>query len=1132
MTIKKSLITTDWRAKGLKANPGTRSFRACFLLLILMMVCVAAVSAALITGISPTSGSQYGNTIVTITGTFTGTPTVNFSASTYDATDSKAGTVTAYSTTSITVKTPPHALGLVNVFVSDDTGITASNGAFTYTGNFPTLVGFNTSANTTPSAGSAPTMTETYWPGFDAVHNVEMKYIKVAGGSLINLSGSYLTAPYYVTYTGNGQTVQNATTDFVDVTKDNGGTDFNLTMKTPAHSAGTVTVTLYTANGSVSRGNLTYVAVPVITAVSPAYGSTFGTGTITISGTGDFGSTTSVFFNKTQVTTFLTKNGTAVTLTLPAQPISGPCVVNITTVGGDSAITAGLFTIYDPPAIDTVSNPSGAYATSPFNISVLGGTTVNIYGKNFTAASMVGATVKFNGTAATSVTRVSDTQITAVAPAWPFMTVNTLWQTAPFINIQNASVNVTTLGGISKDNFGNITYDILKPNITSISPTSGSTGGGVVLTITGKNLSYARLVSFNPVTAGNPVLYNTSAGGVTVVSDTQITCIIPSSTLIGDYRVNVTTPAGVLFTSSDVKTFTYTAIAPVITTVSPNYGPDFGGQWVNITGSGFSGTTATGVIFNGQAGNSAYVFNDTSLTVNTPAYPKGISFITINAAGGSITKQAAYTFAGQPQITSLSPVSGSIAGGNTITINGRNLTGASVVTFNFTRATGVTVINDGQITAILPAANQSATGSVNVNVTTYLTSSSVEGTGAFNYGSAPTLTSISPVSGSISGGTLVTLFGANLANATSVTFGGLPGTNFTRFDAATQVTVNTPATTTPGVVYPLILTPSGSVTNSSVSYTYYGSPVITSISPSSGPLAGGNLVTITGTSFVGASQVTFDGTQATNFTYVDSTKITANAPAHAAGAVTVLIAATGGTGTGTYTYAATPTSTVGVFRNGAVYLAGTNTNGGAPVNAFSYGMTGDKPVVGQWTSTQTAKTIGVFRGSSGMFYLRNTNNNGVADTKFNFGQANDVPVSGHWSGAGIDTVGVFRTGTFFLAGSNVNGGGTVNAFNYGMSTDVPVAGDWTGNGATEVGIFRNGLWALASSNVAGGGTPTYFTFGQTGDVPVTGDWNADGATEVGVFRNGMIFQATPAGALSGYFNYGMTSDLPVGGYFG
>jgi C1A family cysteine protease len=230
-----------------------------------------------------------------------------------------------------------------------------------------------------------------------------------------------------------------------------------------------------------------------------------------------------------------------------------------------------------------------------------------------------------------------------------------------------------------------------------------------------------------------------------------------------------------------------------------------------------------------------------------------------------------------------------------------------------------------------------------------------------------------------------------------------------------------------------------------------------------------------------------------------------------------------------YTSSTTPTSTVGVFRNGTVYLAGSNTNGGLPVNTFNYGMTGDKPITGKWTGTGI-DSIGIFR--NGVFYLRNSNTGGFADTTFNYGQAGDVPITGDWTGSGVTRVGIFRSGTFFLASSNTPGGGSVNAFNFGRDRDVPVTGDWNADGKTEVGIFREGMFYLASSNSPGGGTVTAFNFGQAGDVPVTGDWNADGKTEVGIFRNGMVYQATSTGTLNNYFYYGMANDLPVGGYFG
>ena len=131
--------------------------------------------------------------------------------------------------------------------------------------------------------------------------------------------------------------------------------------------------------------------------------------------------------------------------------------------------------------------------------------------------------------------------------------------------------------------------------------------------------------------------------------------------------------------------------------------------------------------------------------------------------------------------------------------------------------------------------------------------------------------------------------------------------------------------------------------------------------------------------------------------------------------------------------------------------------------------------------------------------------------------------------------GIFRSGNFYLAGSNTNGGGTVNAFTFGQVNDVPIAGDWTNSGTTTSGLFRSGTFFLASSNVNGGGDLNIFTFGQANDVPITGDWNEDGKTEVGLFRNGMVFLASSNIAGGGNlttFNYAQTNDLPFGGYFG
>jgi hypothetical protein len=84
-------------------------------------------------------------------------------------------------------------------------------------------------------------------------------------------------------------------------------------------------------------------------------------------------------------------------------------------------------------------------------------------------------------------------------------------------------------------------------------------------------------------------------------------------------------------------------------------------------------------------------------------------------------------------------------------------------------------------------------------------------------------------------------------------------------------------------------------------------PTITSISPNSGSVNGGTAVTITGTNFVAGATVTLGGTPATNVVVVSGTSITATTPAHAAGAVNVVVTDSGGSGTLTngFTYITT-----------------------------------------------------------------------------------------------------------------------------------------------------------------------------------------------------------------------------------
>lgn len=81
-------------------------------------------------------------------------------------------------------------------------------------------------------------------------------------------------------------------------------------------------------------------------------------------------------------------------------------------------------------------------------------------------------------------------------------------------------------------------------------------------------------------------------------------------------------------------------------------------------------------------------------------------------------------------------------------------------------------------------------------------------------------------------------------------------------------------------------------------------PAVTSLSVTSGTTLGGTAVTITGTSLTTPTSVTFGGVAGTSITNTSATQFTVTTPAHAAGAVDVVIIAASGTTTvaSAYTY--------------------------------------------------------------------------------------------------------------------------------------------------------------------------------------------------------------------------------------
>jgi hypothetical protein len=602
--------------------------------------------------------------------------------------------------------------------------------------------------------------------------------------------------------------------------------DSQITAVTPTRPAGSATILVTTPAGTVTASQQFSYVSPSISTLSPIAGSISGGNSVVISGNNLLGST-AVSFGGSAASSFVVNSNTQITAVAPARP-AGAVIVAVTTPVG---IVNATYTYFATPTITSIT---------PLTGSTGGGSSVVITGANF-----LGITgVSFGGTSATSFTVNSTTQITATTPA----------------RAAGASqVQVTNPGG-SATSPSNFTY-FAPPSISSISPNTGSNVGGTTVVITGTNLTGVTAVRFGAA----------AATSFTVNSATQITAITPVGT-IGTVTVQVVAPGG-----NANGSFTYSVSAPTISSLNPASGSTAGGNSVVITGTNL--LAASSVSFGGTAALSFNINSATQITAVAPARAAGAITLTVTTPGGSAT--ASYTYSTTPTITSMTPLTGTTSGAVTVTITGTNFLGATGVTFGGVNASSFTVVSATQVTAVTPAR---VAGGVTVDVIT--PGGTARASDVFTYvAGAPTISAVSPITGNTAGGTTITITGTNLIGTTSLTVGGIAATSVTVL-SATQVTAITPAGTA-GVKDIVLSTAGGSVTSAG-SFTYAAPPVITSFTPGSGLLAGGETITVTGTGFTGTFSVTFGGTAAP-IVSVSDTQVVVTSPARAAGAVKIVI---------------------------------------------------------------------------------------------------------------------------------------------------------------------------------------------------------------------------------------------------
>lgn len=536
------------------------------------------------------------------------------------------------------------------------------------------------------------------------------------------------------------------------------------------------------------------------------------TGTeVVVSGTG-LQTATFVYFGATEAPgEIVSRAATSVRVRVPANAFTGP--ISVFTSASGAATSSQVFVA--APRITDFTPKTG----SP-------GTLVTLDGVNFATGLPGGrgnvTEVRFNGQLAEFQASGLGQILTVVPPNG----------TSGPIRVVNEAGSFTTF----------VPFEVV-PQITQVLPIAGQPGE--VVEVRGRNLGSTLRVEFGAV----PAPYS-------VLSSTNLMTVVPTNAVNG--RIQVVTPAGVVSSAEVFK------VRPRIISFNPVVGNV--GTNVTLQGGGFQG--ATEVTFNGVKASSLTVRNSQTIDAVVPNGATTGPLRVVTPNGTNTTESLFYLPA---RLTSFTPGTGQR--GDTITLDGQNLTGTTGVFFGGVEAAAFTVVSPTRVTAVVPAA------AVSGRIRLVHPSGEVLSSGTFNVRAL--LDGFAPASGVR--GIPVTLSGAGLTNVAQVRLGDAE-TTFLILDP-TQIRAIVPLTAFSGP-WSLRTTGGQEVSAPGVFVVTDAVPVLTEFAPASGGV--GTQVVLQGQGLRTTSRVEFQGVSAT-FTVSSGSQVTATVPA---GAKTGLIAVT------------------------------------------------------------------------------------------------------------------------------------------------------------------------------------------------------------------------------------------------
>jgi hypothetical protein len=299
-------------------------------------------------------------------------------------------------------------------------------------------------------------------------------------------------------------------------------------------------------------------------------------------------------------------------------------------------------------------------------------------------------------------------------------------------------------------------------------------------------------------------------------------------------------------------------------------------------------------------GSGAAVITDASGKAQIPLTDWGSTSVVFYSGAAFTTANLAWTSPAPTAITVSAPAGPYVAGAAvpvqaTVTIGGQAAPTGTQVTFSVSGAdsaslSATTAQTDAQGHATTSVSNTLASPA---QISASTANGSAVATTTVTW--LPTVTAVSPTSSTIAGGAQVTITGSGFVAPSKVYVGQVNATDVSVVNSTT-ITATVPPASTAATVDVTVTAPGGqSQTSGGDAFTYVSVPTVASISPVSGPAAGGTTVTVLGSGFTATVTVNFGALAGTNIVVVSPTQLTVSSPTVSTGTVDITVTGPGGT---------------------------------------------------------------------------------------------------------------------------------------------------------------------------------------------------------------------------------------------